>query len=170
MRGVQAKIGGVRRSELLDVGRGLGDHCLVHGRADVDPAISLGKRHDPDRQRSPTADFRQRRAAAVPATAPEPDQLRRPPADVEQDRAFGLGIEQWRAAACRKRRFGRAIDDLEFEANDAGKRVDHPEAVAGGTRDQQPAIVGPEIEGRIGGPPIGALGRNTRPAPTPRRP
>ena len=36
------------------------------------------------------------------------------------------------------------------EPDDAGKRVDHAEAVAGRTRDQQAAIIGAEIERGIG--------------------
>ena len=43
----------------------------------------------------------------------------------------------------------RAGDALA-EPDDAGKRVDHAEAVAGRTRDQQTAIVGAEIERGIG--------------------
>ena len=40
--------------------------------------------------------------------------------------------------------------DALAQADDAGERVDHPKAVAGRTRHQQPAIVGAEIERRVG--------------------
>ncbi len=40
--------------------------------------------------------------------------------------------------------------DAFAEPDDARERIDHPEAVAGGARHQQPAVVGAEIERSIG--------------------
>src|SRR5439155_22477099 len=68
------------------------------------------------------------------------------------------------------------------QPDDAGERIDHAEAVAGGTRDQEPAIVGAEIERGIGrtgtarsglralmtGVPVGRTPTPT--GPRPRRP
>ena len=48
------------------------------------------------------------------------------------------------------------------EADDAGEGVDDAEAVPGGPRDQEPAVVGAEVEGGVGFAP--ALGRLGRPA------
>ena len=52
------------------------------------------------------------------------------------------------------RRFAQAArgGDAFAEPDDAGKGVDHAEAVVGRTRDQQAAIVGAEIERGIGRP------------------
>ena len=63
--------------------------------------------------------------------------------------------------------------DALAQPDDAGERVDDAEAVAGRPRDQQPAIVGAEIERRIGRawPAIAGLARMAvRRSPTPRRP
>ncbi len=49
------------------------------------------------------------------------------------------------------------------EPDDAGEGVDHPEAVAGRTGDQQPAIIGAEIERGIGPPRRAPAGRARHP-------
>src|SRR6516164_9780761 len=36
------------------------------------------------------------------------------------------------------------------QANDAGERINHPKAIGGGARDQEPAIVGAEVERGVG--------------------
>src|SRR5262249_40041598 len=47
--------------------------------------------------------------------------------------------------------------DALAPADDAGECVAHAEAVAGGPRHQKPAIVGAEIERRVGRPPMRAV-------------
>ena len=63
-------------------------------------------------------------------------------------------LRQMASAATRAldRRFAHAAasGDALAEPDDAGKRIDHAEAVAGRPRHQQPAIVGAEIERGIG--------------------
>ena len=91
-------------------------------------------------------------------------------------RAAGLGRDQPRArdaavahlVAADGERLDRALDrrvadaaggrDALAEPDDAGEGIDDAEAVAGRARDQQPAIVGAEIERGIGRP------RRRRPA------
>src|SRR5262249_14213122 len=59
------------------------------------------------------------------------------------------------------------------QPDDAGERIDHAKAVAGRTRNQQPAVVGAEVERRIG-PALPAIAIGARVAirgsPTPRSP
>ena len=43
----------------------------------------------------------------------------------------------------------RRCDPLP-QANDTGERIDHPKTVGGRARDQEPAIVGAEVERRVG--------------------
>ena len=83
-------------------------------------------------------------------------------------RAAGLGRDQARAGDAAVAHLGaadaqgvdRAQDrglaqdagagDAFAEPDDARERVNHPEAVAGGARHQQPAVVGAQIERSIG--------------------
>ncbi len=195
-----------------------GGNFLDHGRVDFarDPmsTVALRERDDPDRQRRPRFDLRQRRPASGRGRTVEPDELRGAAADVEQDDSVRARIDQRRAAGGRQGRFGFTIDDFELETDlrgdagaefstvgrrttclgrnqprpgnaaishlvaadgersdgtvdrriadaaggrdafaqpdDAGERIDDTEAVVGRARDQEPAVVGAEVERGIG--------------------
>ena len=61
--------------EAVDIDRDLRNHRLVNrGRHRV-ATMTFGERHDPDRNRDPSLDLRQRRSAARGGRAAEPHQL-----------------------------------------------------------------------------------------------
>src|SRR5262249_37218364 len=101
-----------------------------------------------DRYRRPGLDLRQRWTAAAGCRTAEPHQLGRPAADVEQDDAFGVGIEQRRAASGGELGLGLAVDDFEIEPDvlrDAGAEFATIDRGAAGLGGDQPRAGDPAV-------------------------
>ena len=208
------EVAAVRDRELLHERGDLVHHRVIDVARHRGAAVTFGERDDADRQRGPADDLRLRRSAASAVRPAEPHQLGRAAADIEQDDAASGRVQQLGATGRRQSRFGRRIDDFEFdagligdagaerlgvlrraarrrrdepgahhaarahlvpahqqrldrarnrrladpprsgnafaEANDAGKRVDDAKPVGGRACDEEPAIVGAEVERRVG--------------------
>src|SRR5262245_10113995 len=104
-------------SEALNMGQHLRRHGFVESIIDRHATITLGKRNDPHRQRSPRADSGIGRASARRLGTPEEHDGGRAPANIEEDDAVGPGIHQWRAADGGEFSLRLAIDDLEIESD-----------------------------------------------------
>ena len=91
--------------------------ALENLAGDHDAAVALGKRDDADGERNPAAHVGRRRTAVGDRLPSEPHQFRRAAADIEQDRAFGLGVDQRRAAGRGEQRLGLAVHDFEIDAD-----------------------------------------------------